>query len=119
VTDAAQILAELRQLRALVEALQPPALRPTDAAVVTALAAVFGSAALTSREIVAALALEVGDRKALREALEAATGGFLSAQAVGHVLRRIADAGGRSGGWRLTATTAERGRRVFVLERSR
>lgn len=116
-TDLADVVAELRELRRLVEALQPAPLRPADAGVVEALAVVFGPAAVTSREIMAAIQLDIGDRRCLRDALERAVGGFPTTQAVGHVLRRICDAGGRSGCWRLTAAGAERGSRLFVVER--
>jgi len=108
-------MAELREVRRLVERLVPDPLTPTQRAVVIGLHAVFGGSAFTSAELARVLDLNYDERPPLREALLELAGN-LKVQHVGIALRHIADAGGVAGNLRLTAPASERGGRVWCCE---
>jgi hypothetical protein len=120
VTDAAQLEQLLRRVvrEAVQEALAGASrLTAEERVVVDALGQVFGVGATTTRDILAALDLEIGHRPALRQSLQALVPG-LDRQKVGMALRAIVLRGGVAAGWRLQAATQHAGGRLWTLERT-
>jgi hypothetical protein len=109
------IRAEVRAavLEALAEA--APRLTPEQSRLVEALGAVYGPACFSTRELVATLAADFGDRPAARQALIDACGAAGDRQRVGQCLAGIARQGGRAGRWRLQRVKAERGASLWGL----
>ena len=110
------VRAEVEPLRRALERLAGHALTPQQRATVEALAAVFGSAAFTTGEVVRACALPIGARPALRDALLSHVGS-LAPQRVGIALGRLVELGGEAGALQLTAPRNERGRRLWCIDR--
>jgi hypothetical protein len=119
-TDTAKLEQLLRRVvrEAVQEALAGASrLTAEERVVVDALGQVFGTGATTTRDILAALELEIGHRPALRQALQALVPG-LDRQKVGMALRAIVLRGGVAAEWRLQAATQHAGGRLWTLERT-
>ena len=112
-TDAAAILAELRALRAAVEALrrERDTLTPGQRAVFEAVARLYGPAEpFTTATLADVARFDPEARTALQRACGA------DPQRLGILLRQIADAGAVHAGLRLVRLPAEAGVRRWVLE---
>lgn len=118
-TDLAVVIDEIRALRALVERLVAGSLPEPQRRVLDALAGLYGHGVpFTSGDLVEALQVRLSSRQPLRDALHLALAGKpATAERIGRLLRQMLDAGGASGGWRLTTPTTEGGARVWMLER--
>lgn len=110
-----QLRAELAHMRAAITRLAPRVLTPAQCLVVERLHCVFGTAGFTSSEVLAATRLDLSDRRALRDALQASTEGPLDSHSIGLVLRSINNSGGWTGTLQLTAPIYERKRRVWCV----
>lgn len=87
---------------------------PEQCNVVDALHRVFGTGAVTSREVLAACEQEFGERPALRAALTALVDSW-TVQRVGLALRAIVEAGGQTDSLLLSTPKTEGNRRVWCV----
>jgi hypothetical protein len=121
VTTIDDLFDEIRALRADVARLVRGSLPEPQQRVVEALGLLYGpNTPFTSSEVVDALQVRLSTREPLRVALPVALAGKApSAERVGRLLRRVVDAGGVAGAWRLVSPATEGGARIWMVEHVR